>query len=171
MIIRTLTADEITAAMPALAGLLDDSVASGASVGYLLPLDRELAVAFWRGIAADVAAGTRVMLVAEEEGGIAGTVQLGLATRPNSLHRAEVQKLLVHTRHRGRGIARRLMQALEAEAVAIGRTLLVLDTKKGDLAEGLYEKMGYVRLGDIPDYVCDETGAFHATVVFYKHLT
>jgi ribosomal protein S18 acetylase RimI-like enzyme len=170
MIIRTVTSRELEAALPAFVELLADSVASGASIGFLPPLAAEVAVEFWRGVAADVDAGTRIVLVVEVDGELAGAVHLALATKPNAMHRAEVQKLLVHTRHRGRGIARRLMHALEAEALAHGRTLLVLDTVKGDVAERLYEKLGFVRLGEIPRYVRDGSGAFQATVVFFKIL-
>ncbi|HEX8618469.1 MAG TPA: GNAT family N-acetyltransferase, partial [Thermoanaerobaculia bacterium] len=130
MIIRTITSHDIDAALPAFVELLADSVASGASIGFLPPLDTSAALDFWRGVSAELAARTRIVLVAEVDGQLAGAAHLALVTKPNALHRAEVQKLLVHTRHRGRGIARRLMQALEAEALANGRTLLVLDTVK-----------------------------------------
>jgi len=151
--------------------LLIDAVDSGASIGYLAPLDRDLAEEYWRDVCAEVEAGTRIVIAAFVDGVPAGVVQLALVTKPNAPHRAEVQKLLVHTRHRGQRIARRLMEVIEDEAVANGRTLLVLDTKKGDVAEGLYEKLGYIRVGEIPRYVIDEAGEFHATVVFFKDLS
>jgi acetyltransferase len=170
MNIRTITALEITAALPAFVDLLIDAVDSGASVGYLPPLERGIAVEFWRGVLAEVEAGTRIVIAGYAGGVPVGVVHLALVTKPNAPHRAEVQKLLVHTRHRGQGMARRLVQAAEAEAMAKRRTLLVLDTKKGDAAEGLYEKIGYVRVGEIPGYVINENGEFDPTVVFYKAL-
>ncbi|HYO75202.1 MAG TPA: GNAT family N-acetyltransferase [Thermoanaerobaculia bacterium] len=168
--IRTVTSQEIESGLADFVELLRDAVASDASIGYFPPLDPDVAVQFWRSAAADVAAGTRIVLAAYVEGELAGSVQLALALRPNSRHRAEVQKLLVHTAHRGQGLARRLMSALEAEALASGRTLLVLDTKKGDLAEQLYEKLGFIRCGEIPAFVTNSAGGFDTTVVFYKHL-
>jgi acetyltransferase len=171
MVVRRITASEIEHSLDHFVDLLVDSVESGASVGYLLPFDRKLAEDFWRVNIAEVAAGTRIVIAAFDGDDVAGAVHLALAMRPNSMHRAEVQKLLVHTRHRGQGLARRLMQAAEEEAVANGRTLLILDTKEGDAAEGLYEKLGYVRVGAIPRYVRSTRGdGWDATVVFYKQL-
>lgn len=171
MQLRVLGRDEIDESLDALVELLSDAVDSGASVGYLPPLAREAAVEFWRVAAAEVAAGTRIVIAAHGPGGdIAGVVHLALATKPNALHRAEVQKLLVHRTYRGRGIGRRLMAAVEREALARQRTLLVLDTVKGDVAEGLYERIGYVRAGEIPDYAMGASGQMHSTIVFYKQL-
>jgi len=171
MHIRRVTALEIESSFDRFVDLLADSVESGASVGYVLPLDRRVCEDFWRTIVSETAAGTRIVLAAFDGEDVAGAVHLALAMRPNSMHRAEVQKLLVHTRHRGRRLARRLMQALETEALAQGRTLLVLDTKLGDAAEELYTKIGYRRVGEIPRYVRSTSGSgWDATIVFYKHL-
>ncbi len=171
MNIRRVTASELESSLPHFIELLTDSVESGASVGYILPLDRNHVEDFWRNVIHEMAAGTRVVLAALDGDEVAGAVHLAFAMRPNSMHRAEVQKLLVHTRHRGKGIAKRLMSAAEAEALTHGRTLLILDTKLGDAAEGLYEKLGYVRVGEIPKYVRSTRGdGWDATVVFYKHL-
>ncbi len=99
-----------------------------------------------------------------------GSVQLALATRGNGLHRAEVQKLIVHRQARHQGIGRALMAALEDTAWQEGRWLLVLDTRQGDAAEQLYEKIGYVRSGTIPQYARSADGSLHTTVFFYKLL-
>lgn len=151
--------------------LLADSVDSGASVGFLPPLPRPLAETFWRDCFDDVARGTRVLLVALDGERVVGSGQLALMTKPNSPHRAEVQKVLVHRDARRRGLGRTLMERLESEALARGRTLLVLDTRRGDDAERLYAAMGWSRVGVIPRYVINGDGALDDTVVFYKELT
>ena len=115
-----------------LAGVLIDCVESGASVGFLHPLSRERAVAFWRRVAQGVAAGERVLLVAEDARGVCGTVQLVLAQLENQPHRAELSKLLVHRRARRQGLGAALTRAAEAAARDCGRTLLVLDTATGE---------------------------------------
>ncbi|MDB5270546.1 MAG: hypothetical protein JWP58_3586 [Hymenobacter sp.] len=97
-------------------------------------------------------------------------MQLDLATRPNSLLRAEVSKLLVHRSARRQGLARQLLLALEDHARTLGRTTLVLDTRHGDIAEQLYQSMGYIFVGAIPAYFINFDGQPHATAVYYKLL-
>lgn len=157
--------------LEALIELLRDSVDSGASIGFLPPLPRPLSETYWRECFDDVAHGTRVVLVALDGERVIGSGQLALMTKPNSPHRAEVQKVLVHRDARRRGLGRALMERLETEALARGRTLLVLDTRRGDDAERLYTAMGWSRVGVIPRYVINGDGAFDDTVVFYKELT
>lgn len=99
--LRTLSAAEIIEHLPALVSLLQDSVESGASVGFLPPLAREEAEQFWREAAADE---HRIVIAAFDEQPV-GCVQLALATKANGAHRAEVQKLMVHKSQRGHGIA------------------------------------------------------------------
>jgi acetyltransferase len=153
-----------------LAELLRDAVHGGSSVGFLPPVSRETAEGYWREALREVAGGTRVLLVARDGAEAAGSVQLALATKQNGLHRAEVQKLLVHTRHRRRGLGRALMSAAEEAARSEGRTLLVLDTEEGSDAERLYARCGYTRAGTIPHYALNTEGALITTVVFYKLL-
>ena len=76
----------------------------GASVGFLRPLSSEVAQGYWREVIREVGEESRILLIARRVGALVGSGQLGLCTKPNALHRAEVQKLLVHTRWRRRGI-------------------------------------------------------------------
>ncbi len=165
------TAEQIGEAMPEFIELLRDSVDGGASIGFLPPLLDAIAHEFWSEIQADVAAGTRILIVALLDGKMVGSAQLGLATRQNSRHRAEVQKVLVHSAYRRRGIGRQLMAELENQAHLAKRTLLVLDTCRGDSGEPLYRKMGYIEAGVIPRYAEIENGDFCDTVIYYKQLT
>ena len=152
MQVKVLSRTEAMTALPRLAELLQDAVDNGASVGYLAPLSATDAAAYWSPLIAGLEPAQRRLLVAMVDGVIAGTVQLVLETRPNGNHRAEVAKLLVHTEYRRRGVATALMAALEREARAAGRTLLVLDTQTGEPAEELYLALGYVRTGIVPGY-------------------
>jgi acetyltransferase len=150
--------------------LLQDTVASGASVGFLHPLADVDAVAYVQGIIADAAQGSRHLLVARQNRDIVGMVQLALEMKLNGLHRAEIQKLMVLRSARNQGIGRRLMEHAEALASDLGRTLLVLDTRQGDTAEQLYRKMGYVEAGMIPNFALSSQRTLDATVIFYKLL-
>src|SRR4030095_4341966 len=111
--IERLTADQARVLLSALVALLKDTVDDGASVGFLRPLSTELAEVYWREVIRDVSEQSRILLVARRDGIVVGSVQLGLCTKPNGVHRAEVQKLLVHTGSRRRGIGRQLMAAIE----------------------------------------------------------
>jgi acetyltransferase len=169
--LQLITAPPSTPINNGLIELLRDSVEGGASVGFVAPLKRELVEAFWRDMLHEAQSPSRVMLVATtEDGDMAGSVQLSLGQKENGRHRAEVQKLLVHSRYRNRGLGRRLMEAIEREARQRGITLLVLDTIEGELAEQLYLKLGYVRVGEIPHYASFPDGRLWATVIFYKEL-
>jgi GNAT superfamily N-acetyltransferase len=157
------------AQIQALAEVLIDCVAGGASVSFMSPLSVAKASAFWRAVADGVQAGQRALFVAEEEGRIVGTVQLIFAQTENQPHRADVSKMLVHRGARRRGLGEALMRAAEAVAREYGRTLLVLDTASGD-AERLYARLGWQRVGVIPGYALWPGGGLCDTTYFYRIL-
>jgi GNAT superfamily N-acetyltransferase len=167
--VRRLDAGAALERIDQLADVLLDCVEGGASVSFMLPMARETALSFWRKVADGVARGERTLLVAEDEEGIVGTVQLITDMPENQPHRADVAKLLVHRRARGAGIGRRLMEAVEDAAREQGRRVLVLDTASGT-AERLYERLGWQRVGVVPDYALMPDGELCATTFFYKHV-
>lgn len=169
--IATPDADQARALIPALAGILIDCVEGGASVSFMLPIDRPAAERFYEGVVEKIAQGASILLVAFLDGEPVGSVQLTPETKPNQPHRADVQKLLVAPRSRNRGIARALMVALEETAEARGRTLLCLDTATGSAAERLYEKLGWQRLGVVPRHALWPQGGFSDTTFFWKELS
>lgn len=168
--LRVLTAAQARAAMDDLCAILIDCVEGGASVGFMLPIAAEQAQAFWQGVANAVDAGDVVLAVAEHEGKIVGTAQLALKLPANQPHRADVKKLLVHRSARGLGLSRLLMAEIEKQAVLAGKSLLVLDTATGELAEGIYEKLGWTKAGIVPDYALFPDGRFCDTSIFYKRV-
>jgi len=170
MNIQRINSNKIVPLLPKLAALLQDAVASGASIGFLEPFTAEDALAYWKEVALALQGNHRILLVAELEQDVVGTVQLDLASRPNGSHRAEIAKLMVHTSSRGRGIGQALMKAIEDEAKLIGRTTLILDTRAGDPSEYLYARLGFIRAGTIPEYARSTDNSLHATVFMYKLL-
>jgi GNAT superfamily N-acetyltransferase len=170
--IRRLDAEDALAHAPELAEVLIDCVEGGASVSFMLPISRETALGFWRGVAQGVARGERVLLVAEDgEGRIVGTVQLVTAQPENQPHRADVAKMLVSPHARRKGVAQRLMAAVDEAAREAGKTVLVLDTVTGGDAERLYARAGWQRVGVVPNYALMPDGAFCSTTYFHKQLT
>lgn len=168
--IHRLTPEQILALADPLIHLLWDAVDSGASIGFLPPLDPVEGLRYWDSVRMAVYEGSRVLLVEIRDDELAGAVQLDLAIRTNALHRAEVSKLMVHRNARRGGIGKALMQEAERVARELGRTLLVLDTRHGDASERLYRGMGYVEAGRIPNYARSADGSLHTTVFYYKQL-
>jgi ribosomal protein S18 acetylase RimI-like enzyme len=168
IVIRPADADDAAA----LADVLVDCVEGGASVGFMMPFDRERAEAFWVKALHSASLGERVVLVAQERDTavLVGTVHVVLSAPENQPHRGEISKMLVHRRARRRGVAEALMRAAETAARDAGKTLLVLDTAS-DSAERLYERLGWRRVGVIPDYALWPQGGFVDTVIFYKDLS
>jgi len=154
----------------ALARLLAEIVESGAAVSFVAPLSLERAEAFWRDVLAQPESRV-VVLVARESGRIVGTVQLHPAWAPNQPDRAEIAKLLVERDRRGRGLGEKLMRAAEDVALRSGWKLLTLDAKRGEAAERLYRRLGWIHAGTIPRYALDPDGrAWHDAVILYKEL-
>ena len=166
--IHALGPDEVENAASALGAVLLDCVAGGASVSFMADLTRERAEAFWRGVAEAARHDRRGVLVAEDDEGIAGVVEVIPAGPDNQPHRADIAKMLVHRRARRRGLAEALLRAAESAATAMGKTLLVLDTVTGGDAERLYARLGWTRVGVIPDYALFPDGRPCDTTVFYK---
>ncbi|WP_434976452.1 GNAT family N-acetyltransferase [Streptomyces puniciscabiei] len=154
-----------------LADLLTDTVAGGASVGFLAALTHAEAAAWWRERAEATAAGRLAVWAAlDGTGRPAGTVSLAYPDKPNSRHRAELVKLMVHRSARGRGLGRRLLATAEQAAAAAGITLLHLDTETGSPAEQLYRSAGWTQAGVIPDYAESPGGELRPTTLYYKRL-
>ena len=170
IVLETLTASPKPVDITGLTALLRDAVEGGASVGFMLTTSEAELTSFWHDTFSDVRAGRRIVIVARDGGKIVGTVQLELAGKPNSQHRAELQKLLVLRAHRGQGLGSTLIDAAEAAARAKHRTLIVLDTSATGNAVGVYRRCGYIRAGVIPRYARDPDGPLIDTEFYYKEL-
>ena len=168
--IRRLGATELHGQLDGLAAVLVDCVEGGASVSYMAPFSHGQARSVFEAVAGEVDQGRRLLLAAFAEDELVGTVQVVFAIPPNQPHRADIAKLLVRSSARRRGIAQRLMEQAEQEALAEGKTLLVLDTVTGDDAERLYARLGWTRVGVIPGYALYPDGRPCDTTVFWKAL-
>lgn len=149
-----------------LAKLLVDTVEDGASLGFLPPMKPEDAQTYWSSVLDEQVK----MWVVTIEDVIVGTIQLHLVSRPNGLHRAEIAKLMVHPSAQRKGIGRGLMLLAEARAQAENRSLLVLDTREGDVSNQLYQSMGYQEAGRIPQFARSADGSLHGTVLYFKTI-
>lgn len=150
--------------------LLVDAVKAGATIGFLEAVSRDEAIEYWERVFAEVEFGRRLLIVAKNGEHVLGAIQLSLAQLPNGKHRGEVERLLVHTAARRQGLGTALMMAAEDAALARGRHLLLLDTRAGDPAGKLYEKLGYIRAGVIPGYALSPSGHLHGSAIYYRDL-
>lgn len=168
--IAELYGEQLLEHLAELIALLQDAVNGGASLGFLPPLSVEKAHNYWLGLIPEMTDKSLILLGVLDGKTLVGSAQLALATKENASHRAEVQKIMVHTRMRRRGIAWALLDALDDIARRQGRSLLVLDTRRGDDAERLYARYGYQRAGIIPQFARSATGTLDDTVIFYRSL-
>jgi ribosomal protein S18 acetylase RimI-like enzyme len=110
---------------------------------------------------ADVAdrASRTTVLVAAEDGWILGSLTLELEGRvrdedddehrPLAPGEAHIRMLGVDPGARGRGVARALMQAAEAQARHAGKSIVTLNTtRRMAAARAMYERLGYERTED-----------------------
>ena len=154
-----------------LSEILVEVVANGGSVSFMHPLALEEANAFWDGSLTAAEKGERIVLGAFDGDILVGTVTLLLSLPPNQPHRAEIAKMMTRISHRGRGIAKTLMQVAERLAKERKKTLLVLDTAEEDGASALYEKLGFTLTGVIPDFALKPHGCLTGTMVYWKRLS
>ncbi|ATY65147.1 Acetyltransferase [Cordyceps militaris CM01] len=147
---------------------------------FLPPLSHGKLLSWWKARIAELADGSRVIFLlldgtnplgSIEGPEIVGVVMLVLPSSETGPFRCLVEKLLIHRRFRGRGGARLLMSALEAEALKRRRTLLLLDTETGSPAEAVYKKLGYTEMGRIPGYGISPTGDLKEGTFFYKDIS
>jgi GNAT superfamily N-acetyltransferase len=168
--IRRLNASEGRQYVPALAEVLLDCVAGGASVSFMASLSKTEAEAFFEKAVEGVQRGERILLAAFDDSKLVGTVQIVLTTPPNQPHRADVAKLLVLRSARAQGVGSRLMKHVEEASRLAGKTLLVLDTVTGDHAERLYMRLGWNKVGIIPNYALFPDGRLCDTTIFWKQV-
>jgi ribosomal protein S18 acetylase RimI-like enzyme len=67
-------------------------------------------------------------------------------------------------------VANALMVELERIAVQRGRTLLTLDTATDEGAGGLYQKLGFVYAGTLPEYALKPHGGLTGTDLYWKRI-
>ncbi|KAJ7036781.1 acyl-CoA N-acyltransferase [Mycena alexandri] len=140
------------------------------------PLKRDVIIAWWNDRVADVVDGKRLIFMVFAQDGegqdqLAGYVILYRPLIEDGPFRAFVEKLLVSPNFRHRGLARKLMEKLDAEAKIRGQTLLMVDTETGSPAESIYPKFGYIRLGVIPNYgISPKDGSLMPETFFWKQL-
>ncbi|MBA2756838.1 MAG: GNAT family N-acetyltransferase [Chloroflexi bacterium] len=172
VVVEALDAPRYRATIDGLAALLVDAVERGAGVNFMAGVTTAETRSWWLARADQVADGMIVPIVALEAGGgrVVGSVLLIYSATPNSPHRGEIGKVLVHSSARRRGLGRELMLAAESRARADGRWLLILDTVTGSDADRFYRSLGWNEVGEVPDFALMPDGTLTSTTYFWKSL-
>lgn len=158
--------ESIETHIESLSELLVNVVDDGASIGFLPPMKQSDARHYWQTVLNPEV----ILFIAKMNNEIVGTIQLHLCTKQNGLHRAEIAKLMTGPNARRKGVARALMIVAEERAVREERTLLVLDTREGDPSNQLYQSIGFIPAGKIPNFALSGKGELDTTVIYYKNL-
>lgn len=170
VVVDEVSADALTTVVESLAEVFADIVNAGVSLGFVPPLSREQSSAYWRSLRAELQTGARLLLTAKVDGRLVGAGQLVLSPWPNSRHRAEVQKLFVAAACRGLGLGQRLLGALQDAALRRGRSLIHLNTRQGEPAEGFYKRLHYREGGTIPGWTLGPAGERYAHLTLFRDL-
>jgi GNAT superfamily N-acetyltransferase len=168
--LRLIDADEAERLLPVFAELLVDAVRGGAGVNFMADVTVAATTDYWRRQIAAFRGGDRIWLIAEADGAVAGMVMCVFAPQPNQPYRADISKMLVHSRFRRRGIGADLMRGIEAAARDAGKVLLVLDTVTGSAGDRLYARMGWTPFGIVPGFAYLPEGTPEAATFYYKQL-
>jgi acetyltransferase len=168
--VRLVASPELEHLLPALVELLRESVNGGASLGFLPPLTHHDARRYWLSLGRELRGGSRLLFGAYVGDRLAGSGQLALPSWPTARHRAELNKVMVAPALRGHGIGRTLLKAIHDGAWQRGRSLLVLNARRGDPAETFYKRLGYREAGVIPGYMIGASGEACDNVAMYQPL-
>lgn len=110
--------------------------------------------------AVPTAASVPIFLVARTADGTA--VACG-GLRPLDEGGAEVKRMFVRPEARGAGVSTAVLRALEAEALALGVTRLLLETGTGQPdAMRFYEREGYTRIPNFGPYIGSDLSVCYA---------
>lgn len=168
--VRRVSAVELEQLLPALVDLLWDAVDAGGALGFLPPLADDEGRGYWRSLLPELERGSRILLAAFVGERMVGSVQLALSPWRSSPYRAEVHKLFVATSLKGRGIGKTLLEAVHEEARQRGRSLLILNARRGDPAERFYRRHGYREAGVIPGYSLGPAGERYDNLIMYREV-
>ena len=169
IVIRVVAPADYLPLVPTLADLLVETVDEGASLGFLPPVNRDDACAYWASLHPQLESGSRVIVGAFRDDRIVASGQLALPPWPNAKHRAELQKLFVARSVRGQGVGQSIVAAIHCWARGHGRSLVLLNARR-DVADRFYKPLGYQEIGVIPGYSSGSDGGRIDSVALFQQL-
>ena len=152
-----------------LINLLKDAVANNYSVGFMQDSTEADFEKFWLD-EIELCDSENGIFLAFTGDQVLGSVIVTRELRANGRHRAEFRKLLVHSKAQKMGIGTALEKFATSYAKDIGLKLLYLDSATSYLIDGIYERWGWKRSGEIPNFAKNPDGSLVSTWFFYKLL-
>jgi len=165
--IRRLAAAELLDRKAEFEWLLKDAVEVGGTIGFMLPMTEDKLNRYWNGVARDMEAGERELLAAIEHGKVIGAIQIAYQKAESTSHRADLQKLIVHSSEHRRGIARALLVDALERMPALGIAMYTITTFKEGVAEALVRSLLFTRFGVMPHYGLTPDGKLHDASMHY----
>lgn len=147
----------------------DAAIVDGGGFGWLKPPPREIMETYWKGV---LLIPERELFAARLDNVIAGSAQLLRPGRNNEAgaHMGTLTTFFLAPWARGYGLARRLVEAVEARARELGFEVMNLDVRESqERAIQVYEQLGYVRWGSHPHYARVD-GKWVTGHYYYKDL-
>lgn len=130
----------------------DAAILGGGGFGWVKLPSREILERYWHGVLTMPA---RILFVARLDGVICGTAQIITPPRANEAQSfaCSMTAVFIAPWARGHGLARRLVENIEARAREDGFGVIHLDVRETqEAAIKLYENMGYEHFGTNPFY-------------------
>ncbi len=169
--VPTTSVDHITAIagndLHDLCDAAEAAILDGGGFGWLRPPPRHVMETYWKGV---LLVPERRLFVARVDGTIAASAQLQRVPKNNEAqaNSGQLTTFFVAPWARGYGLARLLVERVEAAARDAGLSVLNLDVRKTqERAIQVYEQLGYQRWGEQPHYAFVE-GAWVAGYYYHK---
>jgi ribosomal protein S18 acetylase RimI-like enzyme len=132
--------------------LMNRVLARETTIGFPGPLDPPAGNILLSQLDADVAAGRRHVLIAEQGDLVVGQVIISPHHLPNCKHLVELSRGIIDPAYRGAGLALNAFQEIASKCEEIGGEVIYLDVRAGTLAAELWKSFGFVPFGQLPDY-------------------
>ena len=130
----------------------DAAILDGGGFGWLTPPPRQVMESYWKGV---LLVPEREVFVARLDGTIAGSAQLQRPLKNNEAQAltGQLNTFFLAPWARGHGLARMLVERVEAAAREAGLQVLNLDVRETQRrAIQIYDQRGFKRFGEHPHY-------------------
>ena len=158
-----------TGDLAAICEATEEAITDGLGFDWVRTPSRQVLESYWRGV---LVVPGRELFVARLDGAIVGTCQLvrPVANNEAGASNAVLTAVFVAPWARGHGLARALLEEVEAYARAEGFRMISLDVRETqEAAINLYENAGFVRWGTKPKYAYVD-GTFIAGHFYTKDI-